>query len=93
MVGFATLVSLITNGILWFNDKMAEYEPLPTVVRNYTTQSSTTKQTTEKTVIRLPSNIDHLPLKIKKILNISRGFIEISEYCDEMIEYNNHIIR
>ena len=28
------------------------------------------------------ANIDHLPVKIKKILNISRDFIEISEYID-----------
>ena len=46
-----------------------------------------------KKVTRLPDNIDHLPVKIKKIHNISQDFIEISEYCDNMIEYNNHIIK
>ena len=87
-MGISTLAYLIT-GILWFNDRIAE--KFPTVVRNYTTKSSTTEQTTKQTV--LPANIDHLPVKIKKILNISRDFIEISEYCDEMIEYNNYIIK
>ena len=72
--------------INYFNDRIAE--KLPLFVRNYTKKKySTTKQT----VIRLPAN--NLPVKIKKILNISRDFIEISEYCDKWIEYNNHIVR
>ena len=47
----------------------------------------------KKAVIRLPDNIDHLPVKIKKILNISRDLNEKSEYCDEMVEYDNHVIK
>ena len=73
-----SILALLITGILWFNDRIAE--KFPTVVRNYTTKSSTTEQTL------LPANIDHLPVKIKKILNISRDFIE-------MIEYNNYIIK
>ena len=76
-MGISTL-ALYIAGILWFNDRIAE--KFPTVVRNYTTKSSTTEQTTKQTV--LPANIDHLLVKIKKILNISRDFIEISEYID-----------
>ena len=87
-MGISPIAFLITMGIHWFNQRISE--KLPTVVRNYTTKRYIT---TPQTVIRLPDNIDRFPVKIKKILNISRDFIEISEYCDEMIEYNNYIIK
>ena len=83
----AILITMSILGIQCFNHRIAE--KLPTIVRNYTKKKYIT---TPQTVIRLPANIDHLPVKIKKILNISRDFIEISEYCDEMVEYN-HIIK
>ena len=77
-MGISTIAFLITMGIQWFNQRIAE--KLPTVVRNYTTKKYIT---THQTVIRLPDNIERLPVKIKKILNISQDFIEISEYCDK----------
>ena len=68
----------------------AHFSKYPTATRTYPQVVWTPKNIT---VIKLPDNIDHLPVKIKKILNISRDLIEISEYCDEMIEYNKHIIK
>ena len=54
-MGISTLALSIT-GLLWFNDRIAE--KFPTVVRNYTTKSISTEQTTKQMV--LPANIDRL---------------------------------
>ena len=63
------------------------------ICRNWTREDYSHRTPENKTVIKLPANIDHLPVKIKKILNIKRDLIEISKNCEETIEYNKHIIK
>ena len=79
--------------IHWFNDYIATRPSCISNCRIWTRKDFLHSTPENKTVIRLPAYIDHLPVKIKKILNISLDLIEISEYCEEMIEYNKHIIK
>ena len=77
----------------WFNDYIATPPTCFRNCRNWTREDHLHSTPENKTVMKLPDNIDQLPVKIKKILNISRDLFEISENCDEMIEYNNQIIK
>ena len=95
-MGISTIVYLLTmgiSGIQRFNDYIATRPLCISNCRNWTREDNLHNTPENKTVIRLPSNIDHLLVQIKKILNISRDLIKISEYCEEMIKYNKHIIK
>ena len=85
------LILLVINRAQWYNDYIATPPSCNSNCRNYTKEDYLHITPENITVIKLPNNIYHLPVKIKKILNISRDLIEISEYIDEMIEYNNVI--
>ena len=83
----------MVSGIQWFNDYISTRPSCISNFRNWTREDYLHSTPKNITVIKLPNNISHLPYKIKKILNISRDLIEISEYCDETIEYIKHIIK
>ena len=66
--------------IHWFNDYIATSPTCFLNCRNSTMEDQLHNTPENKTVLKLPANIDNLPVKIKKILNISLNIKKQTPY-------------